>query len=301
MFEQQEYIYFSIRILCAIILTISSIPFSRFVSRKIKSAIKNNTKNSKDSNQKNMIYLDLTTSILRYTILFVAIITSLKIIYIDTTVIFGTLGVFGLGLSLAFQDYMKDFVSGLFLIFFDYFRTGDIIRVTLPGEKDILAQIHEFRFFSTTVTEKENVFSEIPNSQLWSSSFTNITREKTTNLSFKINISNKNNLKDVTNILKHFLARHELSKEKNPNNISIIFENDKYKGNGTILECRVPVISQTYLTSFEIIPRDTRYELQKHSFLVNDNSFTSYPHTQSDIQYKSAFITPIIEEDTHYE
>lgn len=127
----------------------------------MKSSTRHANNYNYNTHERNLIYLDLGLSILRYFILFIAIIISLKIIYVDTTVIFGALGVLGLGLSLAFQDYMKDFVSGLFMIFFDYFRSGDIISLTFPNDKNLLGRIHEFRFFSTTIKERPNTLSEI--------------------------------------------------------------------------------------------------------------------------------------------
>lgn len=293
-----KYLNFSIRVLVAIIITISSIPISRFVSNNIKSATRNDTNNNKNTHKRNLIYLDLGLSILRYLILFIAVIISLKIIYVDTTVIFGALGVLGLGLSLAFQDYMKDFVSGLFLIFFDYFKSGDFISVSLSNGKNLLGRIHEFRFFSTTIEERPNALSEIPNSQLWSSNLTNISRLEKFELSFKINISNKNNLRDVTNVIKSTLINHKLSQEKDFNKIVILFQDDQYKG--TTLECRVPVLSNYYMEALETIPRDVRYVLQKHSFIFNEFIHDSKKST-GDMQYRNAFITPIIMEDTHYE
>lgn len=293
-----QYLNFSIRVIVAIIITISSIPISRFVSNNIKSATRNATNNNKNTHKRNLIYLDLGLSVLRYFILFIAVIISLKIIYVDTTVIFGALGVLGLGLSLAFQDYMKDFVSGLFLIFFDYFRSGDLISVNLPNGKNLLGIIHEFRFFSTTIEERPNSLSEIPNSQLWSSNLTNISRLEKFELSFKINISNKNNLRDVTNVIKSTLINHRLSQEKDFNKIVILFQDDQYKG--TTLECRVPVLSNYYTEALETIPRDVRYVLQKHSFIFNESIHDSKKST-GDMQYRNAFIAPIIIEDTHYE
>tara|TARA_Y100000389_G_scaffold86216_1_gene82943 strand:+ start:1684 stop:2586 length:903 start_codon:yes stop_codon:yes gene_type:complete len=293
-----HYFSFAIRVIVAIIITISSIPLSRFVSNNIKSTTIN-ARNNNNTHERNLIYLDLGLSMLRYFILFIAVVISLKIIYVDTTVIFGALGVLGLGLSLAFQDYMKDFVSGLFLIFFDYFRSGDLISLTLSNGKNILGRIHEFRFFSTTIEERQNVLSEIPNSQLWSSNLTNVSRLEKFELSFIINISNKNNLKDVTNVIKNTLINHKLSQEKNYNNIVIFFKDDQYKG--TTLECRVPVLSNYYMQALETIPRDVRYELQKHSFIFNDLSIHNSKKSTGDIQYRNAFTTPIIIEDTHYE
>jgi len=293
-----QYLNFSIRVLVAIIITISSIPISRVVSNNIKSATRNATNNNKNTHNRNLIYLDLGLSAFRYFILFIAVIISLKIIYVDTTVIFGALGVLGLGLSLAFQDYMKDFVSGLFLIFFDYFRSGDLISVSLPNGKNLLGIIHEFRFFSTTIEERPNALSEIPNSQLWSSNLTNISRLEKFELSFKINISNKNNLRDVTNVIKSTLINHKLSQEKDFNKIVILFQDDQYKG--TTLECRVPVLSNYYTEALETIPRDVRYVLQKHSFIFNESILDSKKST-GDMQYRNAFIAPIIIEDTHYE
>jgi hypothetical protein len=55
------------------------------------------------------------------------------------------------------------------------------------------------------------------------------------------------------------------------------------------------------MEALETIPRDVRYELQKHSFVFNDISIHDSKKSTSDIQYRNAFISPIIIEDTYYE
>lgn len=268
------------RYLSTFFIIASSIPLSRFLSQFILRKV--------SSNSRNKIYLDLLVSILRYTIIFIAIIVSLKLINLDTTAVFGALGIVGIGISLAFQQYMKDFVAGFFLIFFDYFRNGDLIEVN-----NILGNVREFRFFSTSIESKRNSIYDIPNSALWNNNFRNLSRTKKTTLEIQFLVSNRNNLKDIVEVTTQAIRKY--TDDKNP-----IVTFLPGKDFGTIVSCYILVTPDKYMHYLHSLPVKIKFLLQENNFIFLDgvessNRFNKREIIHNDLpKYRSQSIDPII-------
>ncbi|AEJ41968.1 small-conductance mechanosensitive channel [Sulfobacillus acidophilus TPY] len=73
----------------------------------------------------------LLTSVLRYTVDFVAILTALDIFGVPTTSLVAGAGIVGLAVSFGAQGLVQDIVTGLFLLYEDQYRVGD--KITLPA------------------------------------------------------------------------------------------------------------------------------------------------------------------------
>lgn len=80
------------------------------------------------SNKQKTIY-SLVYNVVKYFILIVAFLMILDIFGVDTKSLIASLGVLGLVVGLAFQDLLKDFISGMTIIFENQYCIGDIISV----------------------------------------------------------------------------------------------------------------------------------------------------------------------------
>lgn len=266
------------RYLGIILLIVVSIPLSRYISLKIISTF--------DTKSRNRIYIDLFAAVIRYGIIFISILVSFKIAKINTTAIFGALGIIGLGISLSFQQYMQDFVAGFFLIFFDYFRNGDLIE-----SDDILGRVREFRLFSTTIETQKNNFHEIPNSVLWKNSFRNLSKQKSATLDIKFLVSNKNNLRDVIEFTKKTIRKH--TTDKNP---TVTLRNADRDDYGASILCYIKVAEDKYIYHLHNLPVQIRLMLQENNFILLDgfNSTDDGPRKNHYVKYQSHAIDPII-------
>lgn len=70
----------------------------------------------------------LISNIIRYFIVIVASIIILDIYGVDTTSLIAGLGVAGVVIGLAFQDALKDIISGVNIIMDNYYVVGDVIK-----------------------------------------------------------------------------------------------------------------------------------------------------------------------------
>lgn len=72
---------------------------------------------------------NLLENIMRYTIIFLVILSILTVFGIDIQAILAGLGIVGLVLGLALQDIIKDFLSGISIILENQYAIGDTIEV----------------------------------------------------------------------------------------------------------------------------------------------------------------------------
>ena len=79
--------------------------------------------------RKNTI-VTLVKSVIKYLIAIIVIILVLGIYGVNTTSLIASLGVVTAIIGLAFQDTIKDFLAGVFLIFDNAYAVGDTVIVT---------------------------------------------------------------------------------------------------------------------------------------------------------------------------
>src|SRR5207248_2740917 len=92
----------------------------------------------------------------------------------DSALVFGGFGFFALAVSLAFQDILKNFIAGLFLLIERPFRLGD--EITVDNHTGIVENI-EMRATTLRTSEGEQVIT--PNSLVYTGTIINRTRYPT--------------------------------------------------------------------------------------------------------------------------
>lgn len=106
-------------ILVAIILCILS---KKILKKVLKVAHKN-------TDGKTKTIVNLISNIIKIIIILIAILLILEVYGIDTKSLVASLGVVGLVVGLALQDILKDFISGIFIIFEGQYSIGDWVSI----------------------------------------------------------------------------------------------------------------------------------------------------------------------------
>lgn len=83
----------------------------------------------KTDNKRKKTLIGLCTNIFKYFIFVIAILMILNIYGIDTSALVTSLGVVGLGASLACQDTLKDFLAGIAIITENQYEIGDVVTI----------------------------------------------------------------------------------------------------------------------------------------------------------------------------
>ena len=110
--------------------------------------------------------IDLTAktflySIIRVVFYGIVVITALGTAKVDITSLVTALGAAALTAGLAFQDTLKNFVSGMIVLFNKPIAAGDLIRI-----EDIEGYVDNIKIFYTQIHTFDNRIVAIPNSKL---------------------------------------------------------------------------------------------------------------------------------------
>lgn len=116
----------------AIVVVIFSIIYFIF-NRIIKKITKSKTSLKRIDNKKHKTLLVLSNNIVKYFLIIVAIIMILNIYGFNTNSLIASLGVASAVAALAFQDTLKDFLAGIFIVIENQYDIGD--TVTINGFK----------------------------------------------------------------------------------------------------------------------------------------------------------------------
>lgn len=119
-------IFLSKKVIGPIIIIILFLMINIIVSKLVKKITK--TKLVHDEKKKRTM-ISLLTNIFKYFLLTIAILMILNLYGIDTTALITSLGVVGLIAGLAAQDLLKDFLSGMAIIFENQYSIGDTITI----------------------------------------------------------------------------------------------------------------------------------------------------------------------------
>jgi len=113
----------------------------------------------------------LGSRLIRLAILAVAVAIVLELVGIPPTTLVAAIGVAGLAVSLALQDLLRNFFSGVYLLFERPFQIGDRIRI-----RDHEGLVDYVGFRTTRLRTDENVEILIPNSLVVAEIVANRTR-----------------------------------------------------------------------------------------------------------------------------
>jgi small conductance mechanosensitive channel len=123
--------------------------------------------------------VDPQVSLLLVRLLYLAVILLGIVLFVsfalgNPTLVFGGFGFFALAFSLAFQDILKNFIAGIFLLVERPFRIGD--EITVDNQTGVVDNV-EMRTTSLRTAEGEEVL--IPNSLVYTGTIINRTRHPT--------------------------------------------------------------------------------------------------------------------------
>src|SRR5437764_12455363 len=127
----------------------------------------------------------------------------------NPTLVFGGFGFFALALSLAFQDILKNFIAGLFLLLERPFRIGD--EITVDNHTGVVENI-EMRATTLRTSAGEQVIA--PNSLVYTGTIINRTRYPTRLFTLTARVPGGVALDGLTDKLKEQIhSRPEIAKD----------------------------------------------------------------------------------------
>lgn len=107
--------------------------------------------------------IPLLSSVLRYTVYFIAAVMALNVFNIDTTAILAGAGVAGVAIGFGAQSLVKDVMTGFFILFEGYYWVGDWIET---GEGSGIVESVTLR--TTWIRDRDGQMHIIPNGNIGS-------------------------------------------------------------------------------------------------------------------------------------
>lgn len=181
------------------------------ISKAIKKISKYNI-NNKGLDKRKTTIINLIRSIIQYIIAIIVIIMILNLYGVNTTSIIASLGVASLVIGLAFQDIIKDFLAGIFIIFDNEYAVGDTVEINgFKGEVIALGlKTTKIKAYSGEVkTLSNSSFTEVINYSL-----------NHTNLVMHIPISYETKIEEIETILTNLIP--EIKKNKNVYEVTLL-------------------------------------------------------------------------------
>ena len=141
-------------------------------------------------------------SILRVVLYGLVVITALGTAKVDITSIITALGAAALTAGLAFQDTLKNLVSGMIILINKPMVAGDLIEVDgLEGFVDSI------RIFYTQIHTFDNKTVQIPNSKLTTSNVINCSTAGTRRVDLRFSVSYEDNLTKVKSVIYDVISQ----------------------------------------------------------------------------------------------
>ncbi len=105
-------------------------------------------------------------------------------------------GIVGIVLGFAFQDLAVNFIAGVYLIFMQPFKEGDIIKTT-----DYFGRVEKLNFRNTIMHTFDGQTVILPNRNIFEKPLINYNKTGKRRIEIKIPISYNQNLEEITNFL----------------------------------------------------------------------------------------------------
>lgn len=112
-------------IIIIIIFSFTYVVINRILKKMLKNKLGLTTFNSK----KNKTIIVLLNSLIKYILIIIAFIAILNVYGINTSSLLASVGVASAVAALAFQDTLKDFLAGMFIVFENQYDIGDVVTI----------------------------------------------------------------------------------------------------------------------------------------------------------------------------
>lgn len=148
------------------------------------------------------LLVNFIASIAHSVLLLFVIIASLEQLGLDTTSLVALLGAAGIAVGLALKDSLQNFSSGVMLIIFRPFKTGDYVEAG-----GVAGVVEHIGIFTTNLKTPDNKQVIVPNGQIYSGTITNYSTKPTRRVDMTVGISYGSDIKKARDIISDLLKK----------------------------------------------------------------------------------------------
>jgi small conductance mechanosensitive channel len=138
-------------------------------------------------------------------VMLIGVLVALAHVGVQIGPLLAGLGVVGFIVGFALQDTLSNFASGVMILIYKPFDTGDIIEAA--GQRGTVSNM---TLVSTTVLTFDNQILIIPNNKIWGDIIKNVTSQDKRRVDFEFYVNKDADIDQVEGILNEIIQQHEL-------------------------------------------------------------------------------------------
>ncbi len=150
-----------------------------------------------------MTMVPVISATVRYGILIVVFVAALGQLGVQTTSVLAVLGAAGLAVGLALQGTLANIAAGIMLLWLRPFRVGDYIETG-----SVAGTVEEINLFHSRLRTWDGIFKFVPNSQLWNTTLTNYSRNRTRLVLIEFGIAYEDDIAKARKVLAESAGAH---------------------------------------------------------------------------------------------
>jgi small conductance mechanosensitive channel len=139
----------------------------------------------------------------RWLIMIVGVVTALAALEVSIGPLLAVVGAAGFVIAFALQDSLSNVASGLMILFFKPFDTGEV--VTAGG---VMGKVVSMNLVSTTIQTFDNQRMVVPNNKIWNDVITNITGVDHRRVDMEFGIGYADDVDKAQAVLEEIVANH---------------------------------------------------------------------------------------------
>lgn len=148
----------------------------------------------------------IVSKVVNYVGFLLILLTTMVQLGFNLTTVLGAAGIATLGISIAAQTSLSNLISGLFLLWEQPFKVGDVIMV--DGTRGIVLSID---LLSVKMRTLDNLYVRVPNSSIIQTQVTTITRFPIRRMDLNIGVAYKEDIKHVMAVLRDLADKNPFS------------------------------------------------------------------------------------------
>ncbi|WP_411360716.1 mechanosensitive ion channel domain-containing protein [Pseudidiomarina sp. YC-516-91] len=212
--------------------------------------------------------ISFLSAIVKSVIFIAAVLMALSQVGVQTTSFIAILGAAGLAIGLSLQGSLSNMASGVLIILFRPFRSGEYVEAG-----GVSGSVDEVNIFQTVLKTPDNKVVFVPNAQITSQPITNYSREDTRRVDLLIGVSYDADLHKTKEVLESVLAADKRLLKEPAWNVQVHALNSS----------SVDFIVRPWVNSVDYWP--VYWDLMREIKIALDQNGIGIPYPQMDVHF----------------
>lgn len=188
---------------------------------------------------------------------FVLILVVLGRFGVTASSVIAIIGSAGLSIGLALQGTLSNFAGGVLILMLRPFKVGDYIKEDTGGNE---GKVMEIQLFYTKLVTLDNKVVVVPNSNLTSSSLTNLTNQDRRRVDIKVGISYHADIREAKRVIGEVLESEQKRLTEEPDKIYV----DELAESSVVIGIMVWVRTEDYYEVKWRLTENIKYALDEN-------------------------------------